>query len=475
VVRRALRGGGISALAALTLTLASGCGGSGHPSATTIAPAPTRAVPTRLLTVVVIDGDTGASIRGARVEIAGGARRGARRFALRRDRPAVVQVSAPLYSPKTVRLPAPVPGSLVVRIYQPSGQWPMYGVDPARTQSQTSIPLRPPFRIAWGRELGALLEFPAAVDDGVAYLSNALGRLYALSMRDGQTLWQFNLHASQEASSPAVVGGTLVAHSKAGRVYVLDRESGRVLWSRATQGEIESSPVVDGGVDYLGDWSGHIYALDLRTRRFRWIYDDGCKITASAAVSGRLVFVGDYCGRIMALDRRSGRLVWSGSTGSPVYGAPAVAGGRVFVPSRDSGAVYAFTTSGHYLWDVSTGDTVYSAPAVWDGRVYFGSYSGVLYCAAAATGQVLWRLDVGGRISGSATVIDGVVYVGSFAHTIVGADALTGAVEFRFPHGEYVAVSGNRGRLLLYGWAQLWAVEPRDQPGSVTAAARRRR
>ena len=86
---------------------------------------------------------------------------------------------------------------------------------------------------------------------------------------------------------------------------------------------------------------------------------------------------------------------------------------------------------------------------------------------------MLWRLDVGGRISGSATVVDGVVYVGSFAHTIVGADARTGSIVFRFPHGEYVAVSGNRGRLLLYGWAQLWAVEPRDQPTSATAAARR--
>jgi outer membrane protein assembly factor BamB len=82
---------------------------------------------------------------------------------------------------------------------------------------------------------------------------------------------------------------------------------------------------------------------------------------------------------------------------------------------------------------------------------------------------VLWQDSVGGRISGSATVVGGVVYVGSFAHTILGADALSGRVVFNFPHGEYVAVSGNRGRLLLYGWAELWAVEPsRPSPAGGT-------
>jgi outer membrane protein assembly factor BamB len=133
----------------------------------------------------------------------------------------------------------------------------------------------------------------------------------------------------------------------------------------------------------------------------------------------------------------------------------------VFVPSRDTGALYAFTATGRYLWDVPTGNYVYSAPAVWEGRVYFGSYAGTLYCVSAATGAVQWELAVGGRISGSPTVVDGIVYVGDFGHRIVGADARSGRVVFSFPHGEYVAVSGNRGRLLLYGWANLWAVEPR--------------
>ena len=119
-----------------------------------------------------------------------------------------------------------------------------------------------------------------------------------------------------------------------------------------------------------------------------------------------------------------------------------------------------------------TGGLVYSAPAVWNGRVYFGSYTGRLYCVSAKTGAVLWTLDTGGEISGSPTVIDGVVYAGTFSHRIVGADARTGRQLFSFPHGEYVAVSGNAGRLLLYGWAsRLGRRAPLVEDGAPVAPA----
>jgi outer membrane protein assembly factor BamB len=346
---------------------------------------------------------------------------------------------------------------VVARLYQRDTQWPLYGADAARTQASSGIHLRPPFRIVWGRRLGGLVEFPAVVSDGVAYVANFYGTLFALSMRTGKTLWHAELGSIREASSPAVDGDTVVAHSRGGRVFVFDRVTGRQLWSWQAAGEIESSPVVVDGVDSAGD----VYALDLHGHRLRWVYRDGCKITASAAVVGGTVYLGDYCGRLVALGAARGGLRFAVSAGSPVYGTSAVSGGRVFVPSRDSGALVAFTTSGTRLWSVSTGAYVYGAPAVSGGRVFFGSYNGLLYCVSAASGRVLWTVGAGGSISGSPAVVDGIVYAGSFAHRIIGVDARSGRIVFTFPHGEYVPVSGNGGRLLLHGYASLWAVEPR--------------
>jgi outer membrane protein assembly factor BamB len=455
-------------LAASLVVLAfSGCGGGKHsaPPAATIPAAPAAKPPAvthplHAVRVAVLDGDTGEAISNARISAPGAKERGLTLLTRPRTHSLFVTAAAPRYTTRTLELD-PATGSATIHLYRPDGQWPMYGAVPTRTQFQPAIRLRPPFHVVWSKYLRGLIEFPAVISDGTAYVSNAGGRLFALSMRDGHTQWELDMKTHDEAASPAVSGDTLVAHAKSGRVLVVDRERGKVLWSYPVSGEIESSPVVEAGVDYLGDWAGEVYALDLRTHRPRWVYHDGCKITASAAISGGTVFLGDYCGRVIALSKRTGKLLWSASAGSPVYGTAAVANGRVYVPSRDAGALYAFTTTGRYLWHVPTGNLVYSAPAVWHGRVYFGSYSGTLYCVSAASGSVLWTLYAGGHISGAPTVIAGVVYTGSFAHRITGADARTGRQLFSFPHGEYVAVSGNRGKLLLYGWASLWAVEPR--------------
>jgi outer membrane protein assembly factor BamB len=455
--------------------LAAGCGGgkssaptSSQPSATATA-ATTATTPKqhhsaprlRKLALTVIDGDTGRPLPGAVATAPGAFRRGRALLTKPKTRELTVTVWAPHYGSSTTHVELGSARKLTLRLYRTDGQWLLYGGDAARTQTQEQIHLRPPFHVVWARYLGSLIEYPAVIDDGTAYLNNLDGHLFALSMSTGRTLWEVNMHSSEQDSSPGVVGTGLIAHVKSGRVIMVDRATGRLRWRFPTSGEIESSPVVQDGIDYLGDWAGDIYALDLHTHKPKWVYHDGCKVTASMAISGNLIFFGDYCGRVLALRKTTGKLVWSASAGGAVYGTSAVADGRVYVPSRDGEALYAFTTGGQYLWHVSTGDLVYSAPAVSGGRVYFGSYTGELYCVSAHTGEVLWQIDVGGPISGSPTVIDGIVYVGSFAHRIVGASARTGHIVFRFPHGEYVAVSGNRGRLLLYGWATLWAVEPR--------------
>jgi outer membrane protein assembly factor BamB len=357
-----------------------------------------------------------------------------------------------------------------IRVYRPELQWPMYGATPQRAQAQTHIRLRPPFRTVWSVGLGTLIEFPAVVDDGVAYIGNARATIRAISMRFGRVLWRHDTPHGKMASSPAVVGRDLVYHTMDGHVYVLDRATGRLRWHRYVGSPIESSPIVRRGVDYFGAWNGGVYALDLRTRRFRWTRWLGAKITSSAAIFGGRLFIGDYGGRLWALSPRTGRTRWVGGVNGRIYGTPAVAGGRVFVPSSTGGSLTAFSVTGRYLWRVNTGSYVYSSPAAWGGRVFFGSYNGYFYGVSASSGHVLWTVGTGGPISGAAAVVDGVAYAGSFAHRIVGVDARTGKTLLRFGHGHYVPVSGNGMRLLFHGYSRLYAVEPR---GSKHSSVRR--
>ena len=465
----------VAALAALV----AGCGGSGHSAAPTTTqsklppkpkPRPTtthhRGKHHTQLIVTILDGDRRLRVRGAEVKILGRHRRTNRHGVTVFDAPRRrldVSVSARGYTATSFRVNFRHRYRQTLRIYQPGLQWPVYGATQARTQAPTQIRLRPPFRLVWSRGLGQLIEFPAVVWNGFAYIGNQRGTVQAISMRSGKLAWRHDTAgAPRMASSPAVDGDEVVYHTMGGRVYVLDRVNGHLKWSWNAGSAIESSPVVVHGVDYFGSASGRIYALDLRRHRLRWSRYLGAKITSSAAIAGGRLFIGDYAGRLWALSPGSGSTRWIGRVNGKIYGTPAVGHGRVFVPSSTGNSLTAFSTSGRYLWRDTAGYYVYSSPAVWHGIVCFGSYDGWFYGASAATGSIRWRIPTGGAISGAAVIVDGVAYVGSFSHRIVGVNVRTGREVLRFPHGDYVPVSGNGMRLLLNGFSRIYAVEPKQ-------------
>ena len=431
-----------------------------------VAPAPDVAPPyTPAVQVTVVDGDTNGRVRGARVTIGGHSSRSDRHgvaLVPLAHRASLVTLAAKAgYGARSVRLSFRTHPKSTIRIYQRSLQWAMYGATPTRSQAQPKLDIRPPFRVVWSRGLGTLIEFPAVVQDGVAYIANARGTVRALDMRNGDVIWTHDTPHGKMAASPAVWRNELIVHGMDGHVWVLSRSDGRLLWHYTVGSPVESSPVIVDGADVFGTWNGTITALDLRTHRVRWRRSDGCKVTSSAALSGSTLYIGDYCGRLLALNATTGKVRFTRSVGGRVYGTPAVSSGRVFVPSSTGGSLTAFSTSGRYLWRRSTGSYVYSSPAVAEGRVFFGSYNGTFYALSARTGATLWLHATGGPISGAAAVVDGVAYAGSFAHRIIGVDARSGRVVLDFPHGEYVPVSGSGHRLLLHGYSRIYAVVQR--------------
>jgi outer membrane protein assembly factor BamB len=415
--------------------------------------------------VRVVDGDSSKPLRSARVTVAGEVVRtsatGIASFQLAERSRLRVDVSAPGYEAVRTRVDVRRNGARV-RVWRRATQWTMYGANPARTQSQSAIRLRPPFRPIWHRPLHGLVEFPAVVWEGVAYVNNFPGWLRAVSMRDGRVLWKRRI-GTLVAASPAVDpdrGLLLVTTMEPGYVKALDLQTGKVRWRYYT-GRAEPSPVIRDGIAYLAATNGNVFALDLDRHKPRWIFHGGVKVTSSPALVGNRLYYGDYAGRVFALNSRSGRVIWQASAGSRVYGTVAVAGGRVFAPSVFSGVSALSAHSGRLLWRIPIGAYTYSSPAVYRGRVYFGTYEGLVYSADARSGRVYWRRPAGGAVSGAAQVVNGVVYAGSFGSRITAWSWRSGRVLWSFPHGRYVPVSGNGSVLLMHGGGKLWGVVPK--------------
>jgi outer membrane protein assembly factor BamB len=456
----------------LVLVLAALAGCSGDDVQESSPPPPPRSTPPTVSEVTpealvrIVDGDTRRAVKRAVVRVRGSVGRsgdeGVARLEVEDSQRVRARISAPGYMARRVTLPVRTDRPATVHVWRRNLQWPLYGANAARTQTQPANKLRPPFRVVWRLDVGSLLEFPATVWEGVGYLLTYSGRLRAISMKDGDVLWRRQVGRTS-ASSPAVDSKRrqlVVTTKEPGQVKIIDMDTGKVRWSRRTA-RVEASPVIAGDIAYFGDDSGRVYALDLERRKIRWVFSGASKITSSATLAGGRLYFGDYAGRVFALSPRSGRRLWTGSAGTRVYGTVAAARGRVFAPSVFSGLSALSARSGRLLWRVGAGAYVYSSPAYYKGRVYFGSYAGVVYCVNERSGRVLWRGSTGGSVSGAVVVVGGVVYAGSFNSRISAFDWRSGRRLWAFSDGRYVPVSGNGGRLLMHGARTLYGVAPK--------------
>lgn len=357
-----------------------------------------------------------------------------------------------------------------------STDWPLFGRTVARTHYlPAETGLNPPLGRKWSFSDRALIEFPPALHDGVAYLADKYGDVRAIRLSDRKVLWttpkkERTSGPPTDVTAPAYYEGRVYVACTDGTLTALDAADGRPVWERDLGSTLESSPAVTDGTVFIGTDKGIVYALDAGTGKFRWKFSAQAPVKASPSVSrGRVVF-GDYDGRMYSLRTGSGRPGWitttaaGGSAG--FYSSPAIGFGRVFA-GRDDGVVFAFDfNSGRRVWSFRTQGPVYGSPALAQvpgtpATVYIGSYDSSLYALDAATGRRLWSFDVGGQVPGTATVIGRTVYTSSFGTgDSIGIDVKTRRKTFSFPSPGYTPMISDGRNLYLVGYFTLHAFEP---------------
>jgi len=270
-----------------------------------------------------------------------------------------------------------------------------------------------------------------AVANGVVYISEYDGVLYALNAATGAVLWRNPTVFA--GSTPAVANGMVYVGGLDGNVYGVNANSGAVIWSFTTLGYLQSAPAVANGVVYIASTDARVYALNAQTGALLWSYltespsppDYSVALFSSCAVVNGVLYIGTANNDVLALDANTGTKLWSYTTGNYVYSSPAVANGTVYVGSYD-GNVYALNArTGAKLWSYDTGILVSSSPAVANGVVYVADSAGTVYALNGGTGNRLWSVDTGGDVN-SPAVANGVVYIGSTDGYLYALNATTG-------------------------------------------------
>lgn len=191
---------------------------------------------------------------------------------------------------------------------------------------------------------------------------------YALDAETGQRVWRFqtvfpfpdaDVGAGQAISAPGVNGfadGVVYLIGKGHVMYAINLRTGAKIWEYNIENDVppnggtRSTPALVGDRVYVGFYGG-VYAFNAITGAKVWRYDNPAKIEviSSPAIAGptgnQVLFVGDLTGRFSALRLSDGKEIWHYQTGSFIYGSAAVANGKVYVGSAD-GYLYQFGLGG---------------------------------------------------------------------------------------------------------------------------------
>jgi outer membrane protein assembly factor BamB len=221
------------------------------------------------------------------------------------------------------------------------------------------------------------------------------GEVVALTARRGKVRWRRRIGPTE--SSPVVANGLVYVGDQNGYVYAFRARTGGTRWTFRTHGAVKGGVAIAGRRLYVGSYDGHVYALNARTGHLLWrgsaqgrLGGTGNFYSTPVAAYGR-VYIGNTDGKVYSYGATSGRIRWSHHTGSYVYSSPAVWRQRVYSGSHDK-YLYCFdAATGRVRWRFRANGKISGAPTVINGLVYFSTVTGRTYALDARNAKLKWR------------------------------------------------------------------------------------
>ncbi len=232
----------------------------------------------------------------------------------------------------------------------------------------------------------------------IIFLASSDGNLYAVDVRAGSKLWNFQL-TDPILSAPLTVGNYVFVSSSSGEVLCLDSYTGKLIWKKSLNAKTVASLAMIKDSVLLVASGNELRALDVRSGEVIWFYGAGAPIVASPLVQGDTVLVGTKAGDLHALNSGKGNLVWRFDTEGAIISSPFAAVDTAYVGTK-SGNFYAVEMrQGAMIWEYPANGRIVSSGAIVFTSVVFASQDKWLYCCEKYDGRLKWKASVKGKVS----------------------------------------------------------------------------
>jgi outer membrane protein assembly factor BamB len=293
-------------------------------------------------------------------------------------------------------------------------------------------------RKVWGGYFGDGISSSLTITDGILYLTEQSGKVYAIASTD-LLIYKHQVRVSDlnpfegeylEIEITVYNNGTTNMtgellfqdwdYTQAGKPKNLIEE----VWFEIDVGEYKKFDTIwkaEAGEHHLTAYLNSSQPSDsyIKNNFASWILTDIFELYSN----GWAMFQNDtaHTGQSWRAPRTN-KTEWTFQTDGAIRSSPAVAKGRVFITSLD-GYIYSITEKEKTdIWNTSVGSPIHSSPAfiasgqdsdsVYD-RIFFGADDGNVYCLDLNDGSVMWSYATGSQVRASPMVINGIVYIAS--------------------------------------------------------------
>jgi outer membrane protein assembly factor BamB len=255
--------------------------------------------------------------------------------------------------------------------------------------------------VLWTTPVDVPIHGAPTVAGGRVFVVDVENQILAFDVATGNQTWSYRGIPEpariMRASSPAVVGDTVIAPFSSGEVTALRASTGQSLWTQTLSRtsrtsalseirDIAGRPVVSRGVVYAVAHSGVLSAMDIRSGQPKWQLPIA-GVNAPLPV-GDVVYVVSKDGELTVINRESGQVYWTRNlnegrvrqeggffgfwdrTVTPEWSGPLLASNRLLLVNSFGELVALDPKTGAQTATLKLGAASFIAPAAYNGSVY---------------------------------------------------------------------------------------------------------
>ena len=261
----------------------------------------------------------------------------------------------------------------------------------------------------WKSEVDAELSAGPDVSDGLLVVASKNGYVITLDAGTGAELWRVYV-GGETLAKPLIGDDVIVVQTIDSRLVALARLDGKQRWeskqsSPALQMRGASSPLLVGSSVIAGFDNGRLVAYDIDTGDIEWDsmlalptgrsdLDRLSDIDGAIAVVGQDIYAAGYQGQISSVAAESGQVLWAREIST--YKGTAADWNSIYTVKDDGGIVALTRSNGADLWrndDLLRREP--TLPASFLTTVVVGDFEGYLHFFSGISGDPLARVRFG--------------------------------------------------------------------------------